>query len=887
MAAPGDPPADPPPEGGDGEGEEAGEFPFLKADHPLLARLQKVLFEQISGQHERAQLQLRESEEEARKLVKHREDVGVTLYGAQQQLAKLQLQLEQLHDSVAVVTRGREEADQGLIDITAKYEEAKKGVDGQLKKLQKAQDELNQLEITLRQVDEYNTQMRAEIAVTRRATHKAEENIKGVEKSKVKQDLLIDKINEEIKSLTERKAIYEAQLVAQKQETEAAVATLTEAAREMEAVEFEKKQLQQQLQSALRGMMRRDSALQNVDTAMKELEEGSLAIESEMRGLARSGRHAQEENEKLAGLLTKNENELSYMQTQMQQIHTDRQRLAERYAMLRKSLDSTTGETAKIKTALKDSQQELQTVEASIQKVARSTMELQEHIEEKISQQATVVRSEANTNKSAKKLGSLVQDQEMELQNLQNEISRVMVDSLNTKAHNQMLKERQETLVKELSEREKLIDQYELEIRKRHNQIEKKQLYVDRLNREFDEKRSKQEDDNSGPMEGKIKGLRKQIADKTQECQDMQKSWITKQTDLLALQEEIDTTKDHVQDQKNRKLILQQKHLRTEGGWQGQKKEISDLRLDVKQLQYEMDKLNTSIASHGKKQDDLTNTNQNMETEFVRKLKEIEQNCLETENEVDTIKLEKDAMMEEIVEAERQVMLWERKIHLEKEMQEALDPSVGQAETTTMKKEIHRMELRYEQLKRRQDQMIQEMERVIHKRDAIQLKYEPKAQQDPNSGMQIKRQLTSLRSNLKLAMQSAQETENRTRQREDDLKVVQDNLVQITQETQDLERSTEEVQLEAALREVQRASLAARVGHLDREAAAFEQVLQDGAGIAPTRAEAIRAQVREADGMRRRLDETLNQVADAYPQLDTLFQALRDWQTSAQTLAVA
>merc|ERR1711904_603834 len=283
----------------------------------------------------------------------------------------------------------------------------------------------------------------------------------------------------------------------------------------------------------------------------------------------------------------------------------------------------------------------------------------------------------------------------MELQNLQNEISRVMVDSLNTKAHNQMLKERLDTLTKDLAEREKLIDQYELEIRKRHNQIEKKQLYVDRLNREFDEKRSKQEDDNTGPMEGKIKGLRKQIAEKTQECQDMQKSWITKQTDLLALQEEIDTTKDHVQDQKNRKLILQQKHLRTEGGWEGQKKEISDLRLDVKQLQYEMDKLNTSIASHGKKQDDLTNTNQNMETEFVRKLKDIEQNCLETENEVDTLKLEKDAMMEEIVEAERQVMLWERKIHLEKEMQEALDPSVVQAETTTMKKEIHRMELRY------------------------------------------------------------------------------------------------------------------------------------------------------------------------------------------------
>merc|ERR1719364_586959 len=570
-----------------------------------------------------------------------------------------------------------------------------------------------------------------------------------------------------------------------------------------------------------------------------------------MRGLSRSGRQAQEENEKLAGLLTKNENELSYMQTQMSQIHTDRQRLAERYAMLRKSLDSTTGETAKIKTALKDSQQELQTVEASIQKVARETMELQEHIEEKISQQATVVRSEANTNKSAKKLGSLVQDQEMELQNLQNEISRVMVDSLNTKAHNQMLKERQETLVKELSEREKLIDQYELEIRKRHNQIEKKQLYVDRLNREFDEKRSKQEDDNSGPMEGKIKGLRKQIADKTQECKEMQKSWITKQTDLLALQEEIDTTKDHVQDQKNRKLILQQKHLRTEGGWQGQKKEISDLRLDVKQLQYEMDKLNTSIASHGKKQDDLTNTNQNMETEFVRKLKDIEQNCLETENEVDTLKLEKDAMMEEIVEAERQVMLWERKIHLEKEMQEALDPSVGQAETTAMKKEIHRMELRYEQLKRRQDQMIQEMERVIHKRDTIQLKYEPKASSDPNAAMQVKRQVATLRSNLSLCTQAAQETEQRTTMKEEEARDVQQQLEQATLETTELERSVEEAMLEAALQEVKKARLAGDLSRAAREAQRLEEVAADGTGIPAARAPALRVQVTEVQGLRK------------------------------------
>merc|ERR1719450_707457 len=121
MDPPDAPPADPPP-GGDADAEEEGEFPFLKADHPLLARLQKVLFEQISGQHERAQLQLRECEEEARKLVKHREDVGVTLYGAQQQLAKLQLQLEQLHDKFAMIHGKRQEDDDKLKQVTQVWE---------------------------------------------------------------------------------------------------------------------------------------------------------------------------------------------------------------------------------------------------------------------------------------------------------------------------------------------------------------------------------------------------------------------------------------------------------------------------------------------------------------------------------------------------------------------------------------------------------------------------------------------------------------------------------------------------------------------------------------------------------------------------------------------
>ena len=52
------------------------------------------------------------------------------------------------------------------------------------------------------------------------------------------------------------------------------------------------------------------------------------------------------------------------------------------------------------------------------------------------------------------------------------------------------------------------------------------------------------------------------------------------------------------------------------------------------------------------------------------------------------------------MESERQILLWERKIQLEKEMQVTLDPDVGQNELQELKKEIHRMELRLEDLRK-------------------------------------------------------------------------------------------------------------------------------------------------------------------------------------------
>jgi len=53
---------------------------FLTADHPLMERFQKALSKQLTTEHERVDLQLKEKNAEFKKFSEQREEVGVRLY---------------------------------------------------------------------------------------------------------------------------------------------------------------------------------------------------------------------------------------------------------------------------------------------------------------------------------------------------------------------------------------------------------------------------------------------------------------------------------------------------------------------------------------------------------------------------------------------------------------------------------------------------------------------------------------------------------------------------------------------------------------------------------------------------------------------------------------
>jgi len=58
----------------------------------------------------------------------------------------------------------------------------------------------------------------------------------------------------------------------------------------------------------------------------------------------------------------------------------------------------------------------------------------------------------------------------------------------------------------------------------------------------------------------------------------------------------------------------------------------------------------------------MTNDNFNIENEFKQKLKELENESIRLETSIAKLKEDKADILAEIVEAERQILLWERKI---------------------------------------------------------------------------------------------------------------------------------------------------------------------------------------------------------------------------------
>jgi chromosome segregation ATPase len=698
-------------------------FDYLPADHPLYKKMQGAIEDQLKKEEESLRLMHKEKSEELKKVKRTREDIGINLYGYQQQYAKLEEFFSEIYEKYKLLKAQREETENHLSEEAKNYNDKNQAVKEQQKMVLQATEELNQLNSMLKYVETYNLQVDSEIKVTNTTAYVVEKKIRENEREKKEQDFFIDYLEEQIKTLTEKKLLYEAQLKSQKEETSDARANLNEAQKEIENILERKRNLIKDWDKSLISMKTRDKALQVVRDNIAEQEGEKLKYNSQINRYSELIESEIHTNEGLKFEIRKILMKQEVVDKSIQDITTKRSRQEEKRMFLKTSIMRTKDELHTLEIREQQLQSGIELIEKNKLKLLDEARALNDKNLIVLSSKETHEKQTENLIKLNNKLNKDIFEIQVEIDAKQNEIARVEIDKLNVETQNDALKKKLKLMDNEITKLESMYSNKESEIKKNHEDLEKKQLNVDKLNKKFGELTKNKGGEDEGLFEVKIKELQSELSNLSKEIQEAEQEWIVKKTNLVSKANVLNNIEEECVDKRSKKMILEHKKLRLNKNYEMHEKEIREVEISLKNLRYDMNKYNGQLGKNVSHKEKLEREFFDDEIEFREKLKQMENEAVRLELEIEVIREEKADTLTQIMEVERQINLWDRKITLEEKMQEIIKPDKGIKEIEEMKSLIHRQDLLYIKLKQEQEKVIKSMETAIQRRDFIKLRY--------------------------------------------------------------------------------------------------------------------------------------------------------------------
>lgn len=746
-------------ESDDEDEEETEDDEWLEADHPLLSRMQNALKKRLNRQLERLSISIIEKEEDLSRLRAERENIGVELYHRQQDLAAEQMKLESTKNKYNNIQIERIKSENGLDELRKQYKELMIHKKLQNKKLMESRQELDSLNQSLRHIVEYQDNMKREILNQRRSAYSSEEIMQELESNKIKQDLLINHLETKISSCKSQIEIYEIQLKVQEEETLSAREILRESLQEMEVIKNEKREYLGKWKSSLIELNKRDDILKNVVNVLGDIEEQIRLKKIEISQFDKDIMAQQEKIDVLQMTMNRMSSDQESMEKKMATNVKLKEELQEKLKVLRIKLNENEETLKSRKLDEKKYTENLRVLEKRYVKVMGEIHDVEEQIEDNYSESITLKHGSENTLNEIKKITKQMHEKEFVVENLKNEIAKLQFQEVRAKQSISDLEERNRECASKLQHNSDIIEEYEREFKKGIDELGKKTNVLDRLNNKLEAllRGSQQGADGdviSSPLEHTIHHLTKELKQSKEKCDALQKKWIVKQTELVNLVNDTMKQEEVVTNLGCKETILSQKRIRLQHHVKCLNSDIKAMHKDISGLRLDIGKLNKHINEYNGKQESLRVECEDIENKYKIDLEVGEEKAAAAKAKIEAVAAERMEIMEKITTCERHILLWERKIKLEIETQKTLDPNYGKKEVEDMKREIHRMEIRLNQLKRKQEDIIKEMELSINKKEMIQLRNMGKNNSNDRGHHRLlnKKQIAAIKSNIKTSL---------------------------------------------------------------------------------------------------------------------------------------
>ncbi|NWY91912.1 CCD40 protein, partial [Loxia curvirostra] len=770
---------------------------------PLMTRFQAALKNYLTKQIEQVNLDLHGMRSAMKSSKEQREELGVILYGAQQQLGQLDMELEKSQERWWQAAAARQQLEEELQALRAAHKEMCHSTEGERKKVSTMQTQIENLALELLYVQSMDQEMYHRLLLMKQSARRAEADRIQAEVEKKKQDLFLDQLTRRVQQLQEQIALFEAQLVAQAEDTKVTRQAITEAGLEVQAINMEKKKLMDHWNSSLAGMKQRDEAYVVTQELLSNYRRDLKSLEGDIHGCGRSIRKEEEKSENLVRLLNRSQNDASVTRKLIAQCLLEQEALQAQTSTYTRVLRETEEALSRTRMDQAAHMNELLSIRKGIEKGTCANEQLESEIMTKLQDQRLSSKVAKHFSQLAEKLRNRKSDLELHFYKVENDVAQIILNATNTSCRLTVHQKTLSEVDKEIKNVNEQITCQENEIAKSRILAEKKGGILCLYNKKLEMLLSQQGGQELGPLEIEINKLNQQIEDCNSEAVTLQKYWLSEQKELVKLtreKEEQITSLDTLQKQS---IIMQQRKLRLENEIQQEIKEQKDVERHMKNMSNDLIKLNTLISKNNSSVADLQNGRIVTENEFVQSLKEAEKESMEMQERHSKLTEEKERLLNSLVEAEHQILLWEKKFQLAKEMRETTDALLEHGEIHDMKTEIRRMQVRYGQLQKQQEMLIRAMEACVSQRETItdraeaQSKLKHSTQRDFQSRTQdLKKRIREIQENIYKCNQTMQELETIQESLTDNFSEKQQEVCQLQAETESLSLDREYLQNE-------------------------------------------------------------------------------------------
>ncbi|NXW71168.1 CCD40 protein, partial [Hirundo rustica] len=855
---------------------EETELVILDPEHPLMTRFQAALKSYLTKQIEQVNLDLHELRTALKTSKEQREELGVILYGAQQQLGQLDGELEKSHERCSQAAAARRQLEEELEGLRGAHKEICHNTDDERKKVSAMQTQIENLALELFYVQNMDQDMQHRLLLMKQSAKRAEAERIQAEVEKQKQDLFLDQLTRRVYQLQEQIALFEAQLVAQAEDTKVTRQAVSEAGLEVQAINMEKKKLMEHWNSSLAGMKQRDEAYVVTQELLSNYRRDLKSLEGDIHGCGKSIRKEEEKNENLVSLLNRSQNDARVTRKLIAQCLQEQEALEVQTGTYTRVLHETEQALSRTKMDQAAHQNELLSIRKSIEKGTYAKEQLEGEIMAKLQDQKMSSKAAKHFSQLAEKLRNRKSNLELHFYKVENDVAHIILNTTNTSCR---LTVHQKTLCEvdnEIKNMNDMITCQENEIAKSRLLADKKGGIICLYNKKLEMLLPQQGGQELGPLEIEINQLNKQIEECNAEAMTLQKYWLNEQKELVKLTGEREEQITSLETLQKQIIIMQQRKLRLENEIQQEIKEQKDVERHMKNMSNDLIKLNMLINKNNSSIEELQNGKMVTENEFLQSLKAAEKESVEMQERHSQLTEEKQRLLNSLVEAEHQILLWEKKIQLAKEMREATDALFEQGEIHDMKTEIRRMQVRYGQLLKQQEMLIRAMETCVSHREKITNWAEAQSKVDKKHS--TKNDLQSRKEELKKKIKETQENIYECNQTMQELETTQESLSDSFSEKEkefcQLQADTDSLSLDMEhLQNVKRWNLLELVAHQAHQKQL--QALREGKykALCHTK-EACRSQQEKLQGRLHAINTIVQQIREEQPQHQRALQWL-------------